>query len=62
MLSDNKVIEILYMADDFCKFFNETVKNIPLTTKKSPIRTTDHRQAFRSTSHLPNIHAIIQVP
>ena len=26
MLSDNKVIEILYMADDFCKFFNETVK------------------------------------
>ena len=35
MLSDNKVIEILYMADDFCKFFNETVKNIPLTTKKS---------------------------
>ena len=26
MLSDNKVIEIFYMADDFCKFFNETVK------------------------------------
>ena len=26
MLSDSKVIEIFYMADDFCKFFNETVK------------------------------------
>jgi len=26
MLSDNKVIEIFYMADDFCRFFNETVK------------------------------------
>ena len=24
MLSDNKVIEIFYMADDFCIFFNET--------------------------------------
>ncbi len=26
MLSDSKVIDIFYMADDFCKFFNETVK------------------------------------
>ena len=26
MLSDSKIIEIFYMADDFCKFFNETVK------------------------------------
>ena len=26
MLSTNKVIKIFYMADDFCKFFNETVK------------------------------------
>ena len=26
MLSDSKVIEIFYMADDFCNFFNETVK------------------------------------
>ena len=26
MLSDNKVIDFAYMADDFCKFFNETVK------------------------------------
>ena len=26
MLSDNKVIEIFYMADDLCKFFNETVE------------------------------------
>ena len=28
MLPDSKVIDIFYMADDFCKFFNETVKNI----------------------------------
>ena len=35
MLSDNKVIEIFYMADDFCNFFNETVKNILLTMEKS---------------------------
>jgi len=34
MLSDNKVIEIFYMADDLCNFFNETVKNIPLMTQK----------------------------
>ena len=26
MLSDSKVIGIFYMVDDFCKFFNETVK------------------------------------
>ena len=26
MLSDNKVIDFFYMADDFCNFFNETVK------------------------------------
>ncbi|MBQ5855782.1 MAG: hypothetical protein IIW55_00570 [Bacteroidales bacterium] len=26
MLSDSKVIGIFYMADDFCNFFNETVK------------------------------------
>ena len=26
MLSDSKVIDMFYMADDFCKFFNETVK------------------------------------
>ena len=26
MLSDSKVIEIFYMADDFCNFFNKTVK------------------------------------
>ena len=26
MLSDDKVTEIYCMADDFCKFFNETVK------------------------------------
>ena len=35
MLSDNKVIEIFYMADDFCKFFNETVKKNLLTMEKS---------------------------
>ena len=37
MLSDSKVIEIFYMADDFCKFFNETVK------KHSIIDTKRHR-------------------
>ena len=26
MLSDGKITEIFCMADDFCKFFNETVK------------------------------------
>ena len=26
MLSCNKVIEIFYMADDYCFFFNEIVK------------------------------------
>ncbi len=34
MLSDSKVIEFFYMADDFCNFFNETVKNIPLMTQR----------------------------
>lgn len=29
MLSDSKVTEIFYKADDFCMFFNETVKNSP---------------------------------
>ncbi len=35
MLSDNKVIEIFYMADDFCNFFYELLKNILLTMEKS---------------------------
>ena len=30
MLYVNKVIEIFYMVDDFCNFFNETIKNIQL--------------------------------
>ena len=28
MLSDSKVIEISYMADDFCNFFMKQLKNI----------------------------------
>ena len=35
MLSDNKVIEILYMADDFCNFLMKLLKNILLTMEKS---------------------------
>ena len=35
MLSCNKVIEIFYMADDFCIFFNETVKKHSIDEKKS---------------------------
>ena len=35
MLSDNKVIEIFYMADDFCNFFNETVKKHSIDDGKS---------------------------
>ena len=45
MLSDNKVIEIFYMADDFCKFFNETVKKHSIDDKKKhrnkPSRLSD---------------------
>lgn len=26
MLSDNKVIEFYYMADDICNIFNDTIK------------------------------------
>ena len=35
MLSDNKVIEIFYMADDFCIFLMKLLKNILLTMEKS---------------------------
>ena len=45
MLSDNKVIEIFYMADDFCKFFNETVKKHSIDDEKKhrnkPSRLSD---------------------
>ena len=45
MLSDNKVIEIIYMADDFCKFFNETVKKHSIDDEKKhrnkPSRLSD---------------------
>ena len=34
MLSDNKVIEIFYMADDFCIFLMKLLKNIPLMTHR----------------------------
>ena len=54
MLSDNKVIEIFYMADDFCNFFNETVKKHSIEDGKkqltlfqsltsSPVRTQDYK-------------------
>ena len=26
MLSDDKITEIYYMADDFCNFFSDTIK------------------------------------
>ena len=45
MLSDRKVIEIFYMADDFCKFFNETVKKHSIEDGKK------HRN---EPSHLSN--------
>ena len=34
MLSDNKVIEIFYMADDFCNFLMKLLKNILLMTQR----------------------------
>jgi len=37
MLPDSKVIDIFYMADDFCKFFNETVKK----HRNKPSRLSD---------------------
>ena len=40
MLSDNKVIEIFYMADDFCKFFNETVKKHSIDDEKKAQKQT----------------------
>ena len=40
MLSDNKVIEIFYMADDFCKFFNETVEKHSLDDEKKAHKQT----------------------
>ena len=65
MLSDNKVIEIFYMADEFCNFFNETVKkhsiddtkrhrNKPSRLSDSEIRTIlimFHNGGFRCLKH-----------
>ena len=46
MLSDNKVIEIFYMADDFCKFFNETVPfhHTPAKQRQTIIEVLEGRQ------------------
>ena len=49
MLSDSKIIEIFYMADDFCKFFNETVKKHSIEDVKK------HRS---KPSHLSNAEMI----
>ncbi len=35
MLSDNKVIEIFYMTDDFCIFLTKQLKSIPLMMEGS---------------------------
>ncbi|MBO5848542.1 MAG: IS982 family transposase [Bacteroidales bacterium] len=65
MLSDNKVIEIFYMADDFCNFFNETVKKHSIDDGKKhrnkPSRLSDseimtilimfHMGGFRCLKH-----------
>ena len=65
MLSDNKVIEIFYMADDFCNFFNETVKKHSIDDTKrhrnKPSRLSDseimtilimfHMGGFRCLKH-----------
>ena len=40
MLSDNKVIEIFYMADDFCIFLMKLLKNI-LLRKRALIESTN---------------------
>ena len=40
MLSDNKVIEIFYMADDFCIFLMKQLKNI-LLRKRALIESTN---------------------
>ena len=49
MLSDNKVIDFFYMADDFCIFFNETVKKHSIEDGKK------HRN---KPSHLSNAKMI----
>ena len=65
MLSDNKVIEIFYMADDFCNYFNETVKKHSIDDTKrhrnKPSRLSDseimtilimfHMGGFRCLKH-----------
>ena len=65
MLSNNKVIEIFYMADDFCNFFNETVKKHSIDDTKrhrnKPSRLSDseimtilimfHMGSFRCLKH-----------
>ena len=65
MLSDNKVIEIFYMADDFCNFFNKTVKKHSIDDGKKhrnkPSRLSDseimtmlimfHMGGFRCLKH-----------
>ena len=65
MLSDNKVIDIFYMADDFCNYFNETVKKHSIDDTKrhrnKPSRLSDseimtilimfHMGGFRCLKH-----------
>ena len=33
MIPENKVTEIFVMADDFCKFFDQMMENIPYQIK-----------------------------
>ena len=70
MLSDNKVIKIFYMADDFCNFFNETVKKHSIDDGKKhrnkPSRLSDseimtilimfHMSGFRCLKHSAALH------
>ena len=44
MLSDNKVIDFFYMADDFCIFFNETVKKHSIEDGKKHRNKPSHNQ------------------
>ena len=59
MLSDNKVIEIFYMADGFCILFNETVKNIGTSKVIFPVPKSVKRNATSYVCHLLPLHGSI---
>ena len=52
MFTECKITEIYFMADEFCKFFDATVKKYSVEDKSQPAKRPYHRASTLSTSEV----------